>query len=166
VHWSFLLLTVQVHTAGCIENSIGPHDGVIYSWLFKYTQHTAGCIENSIGPRDEVIYSWLYKYTQHTAGGIENSIGPRDGVITLGCTSTHNTLQDAQRTALGPMMHLSLLAVQVHTTHCRMYREQHWALWWIYLFLTVQAHTIHCRMYREQHWAPWWSYHSWLYKYT
>ena len=30
---------------------IGPPAGVIYSWLFKYTQqHTAGFTENSIGP--------------------------------------------------------------------------------------------------------------------
>jgi hypothetical protein len=105
---------------------IGPRSGVIYSWLFKYTQqHTVGFTENSIGPRTEIIFSWLFKYTQHTAGFTENSIGP-------------------------PHWNYLLLAVQVHTTtHCRSYREQHWAshfhrsLWsssygsWIYNYLCV-----------------------------
>jgi hypothetical protein len=39
--WSYLLLAVQVHTTThyrVIENSIEFHAGVIYSWLFKYTQ--------------------------------------------------------------------------------------------------------------------------------
>ena len=103
--WSYLLLTVQVHTTHCRryrEQHWAPWWSY-HSWLYKYTQHTAGCIENSIGPCDGVIYSWLYKHTQYTAGCIENSIGPHDGVITLGCTSTHNTLQILQRIALRPV---------------------------------------------------------------
>jgi hypothetical protein len=69
--WSYLLLAVQVHTTThCrfIENTIESHAGVIYSRLFKYTQ-------------------------QHTAGLYRTALSPTLELSTLGCSSTHNTLQ-------------------------------------------------------------------------
>jgi hypothetical protein len=98
-------------------NSTGPCDGVIYSWLYKYTQHTAGCIENSTGPSitgpNAVLYSSCSvllcvleqpRVITPSRGPVLFSIPPavsccvylNSQVITLGCSSTRNkTLQDA-----------------------------------------------------------------------
>ena len=81
VIYSWLFKYTQQHTVGFTENSIGPRTEIIFSWLFKYTQHTAGFTENSIGPRTEIIFSWLFKYTHNTLGFTENIIGPRTEII-------------------------------------------------------------------------------------
>ena len=50
--WSYLLLAVQVHTTPYkfYGRTIGPHAGVIYSWLFKHTQHTGSFMGEQLVP--------------------------------------------------------------------------------------------------------------------
>ena len=105
---SYLLLAVQVHTTShCMfyREQLDPHVGIIYSWLFKYTQHHTACftenswspcrsylllavqvhrhnitlhvLQRTVGPHVGVIYSWLFKYTQHHTEVLENSWTPR-----------------------------------------------------------------------------------------
>jgi hypothetical protein len=49
-----------------VNKPIGPRAGVIYSWLFTYTQHTAGFTENSdyisLFLFDPFIYLFIYLF--------------------------------------------------------------------------------------------------------
>ena len=101
----------------------------------------------------------MFKYTQHTADFTENNWDPALELSTLGCTcsSTHNTLQILLRTIGTQRWSYLLLAVhvQVHTTHCRFYREQLGpSVGVIYSRLYMFKYTQHTADFTENNWDP------------
>jgi len=103
-----------------------PYVGVIYSWLFMYTQQHTEVLQRTIGTHVGVIYSWLFMYTQHHTEVLQRTVGSHVGVIYSRLFMyTHHHTPCFTENSWFPCRSYLLLAVQVHTTsHCMFYREQ------------------------------------------
>ena len=131
---------------------IRPWAGVIYSWLFRYTQHTAGFTENNKALSWSYLLLTVQVHTTTHCRFYREQLGPELELSTLDCSGPHNnTLQGLQKTIrpwAGVIYSWLFRYTQQHTVG---FTENNWALSWSYLLLTVQVHTTtHCRVYREQ----------------